>query len=366
MTSIAESPGTAELRITHDAGTTALFAALTCLFTCLAFLVLMYAMSGDDGSGTANKPETPIFLAGFAIGAAGCGAWSAWAWFVRASRRRVYWLEGNEMVCADGRKILWREPARNFQRIRWREQRRPTGARYGGYYTAQLLTLEHEQAQKCIEIASHDNVDLTHRVSKQWALTLELPVVRENTDGGLIRDAATLDTPLAAHAEHAVGKAGFDTGVVPPSAITWRHAESDTRIEARISWAAALPAPLLLLAAAEPFLAARTGNDAAGLVALVFAAVAAILVLAPLLVRQVLHIDSTHVRSELCCCGLVLRRRSLTLTNVLRVYNTSAFPDGVVIEGRDSRIRIMLLSAEAAVWLDACVRYVIATRTAGR
>jgi hypothetical protein len=121
-------------------------------------------------------------------------------------------------------------------------------------------------------------------------------------------------------------------------------------------------APLMLIVGMDPFLAALNGNETAAILAFVFGSAALLLILLPMVLHNVLRIGTARVVGELWCCGLVLHRRELPRDAIVRINDSASFPSGVVLEGRQGRIRLPLLSRKATSWLAAYLLHAVPAR----
>jgi hypothetical protein len=148
----------AGLRIRQDPGRSEIFAALSCLTVCLVFAALFgRALLYGEPSPFEDPDEKVFVFTLFALGSLFGAGWTVRAMLTRRRRFRIVRVVGREIVCADGRAVLWREPIATYRQIRWHEERRSHATRYGTRpYTTQVLTLDHPHAERVRKPGAND------------------------------------------------------------------------------------------------------------------------------------------------------------------------------------------------------------------
>jgi len=163
------------LVVTHDPAKTEAITWLVCLVVGLAFLT--YFLSGADPFG--DREMLTAFRVGF-----GCASGFFAIQIVRkmsARKRdlRVYAVEDGDLECRSGDGILWREPTGTYRCIRWHQERRSHVTNRGAVsYTLEVLTLEHPNPERSLEIFAHQTSSKLEAHAKRWSDGLGLAIVR--------------------------------------------------------------------------------------------------------------------------------------------------------------------------------------------
>ena len=364
----AAGPG---LSITHDPGKRDIYAFLICLAICLAFATPFgYAFFVGDYGPHDDPSEDYILFTGFLLGSIVLAGLVIRAARGRSKKLRTYRLEGGEILCLDGRGLLWREPAKAYRQVRWHEEQHSYVTKYGRqYYTAQVITLDHPQTERCIDIFAHqDQATPELQASCQrWSAALGLPIMREEGGQAVKRSAMELEKPLRDLASEGRLAGGFDTSEEPPKGIAWGQSGPAVWIRARTTFIYALfVAPTVLLAGLSATFEAGSFLPESESMIVPFIVLALVLVLATFAFQQTVLVSGDEVTAVYRFLGLPLWRSCLPIAGVLRIYRSEGIiSDGVVLLGREGTIRLLFIAGKTAHRLVEILQSAIVTQDNG-
>ena len=363
----AGDPG---LAVTHDPGKMTIQANLLCLFVCLAMASpFAYALLAGDYGPDDDPSEDILLFSGFGIGALIFLGWSLHAAMGRRRKLRSYRLEGKEILCSDGRGVLWREPIRAYRQVRWHDERRSSLSKYGRtYYTAQVVTLDHPDPARSFEIFAHQDTNLLQQCCKRWGEATGLPVVRAEVDQAVERSAKELEKPLAALARDGRISPRDEPKTPPPVGVRSGGNGDVIWASARISkWETVVLVSIVLVAGF--FTSLETGprfTEQAPLVLTVSASIAAVIVIVWAGFRQTVAVGASEVIADYRFLTLRLRQKRFAVKTIARIYPSKGHVLGnLEIEGPEGKFHVFLVEPKVATWLAAYLQGAIAEKAAG-
>lgn len=365
MPASSKRPGNAtqSLMVTHDPSKAELFGLLTCLIFCLAFgSFFAHGLIQDDYGPYDDPSEDLILLSGFSLGALFFTGWILREFLGRQKRKRIYRLEAGEVLCFDGRGLLWREPQEAYQQVRWHEETRSYLTKYGKkFYTAQVITLDHTKADRSFEIFAHQDSPLLQDYSTRWAEALGLQISRAEAGQTVERSAEELQKPLAAFAHEGRLAASFDFNETPPVAVKWGEASVSIWATLRPTLIYALIlAPLFVLVGLSSVIEAGQFIEEETASLIFFLSLALFLILVTMGARQTLRITRADVTIQYCLFGLKLWQRHLPCNAVTRITRTDVpLSYGVLVEADQQRLYVPFLNQKTADWLVAFLQTAI-------
>ncbi|WP_282607778.1 hypothetical protein [Pelagibius sp. Alg239-R121] len=343
------------LSVTHDPGKSELFGLLICLVICLIFgSFFVYELIQDNYGPYDDPSEDVIPLAGFSLGALFFAGWSLRVFLGRLKKKRIYRLEEDEILCLDGRGLLWREPKENYRQVRWHEETRSYLTKYGRkYYTVQVITLDHVEPSRSFEIFAHQDSPQLQDDCTRWAEALGLPVVRTEAGQSVERAAEELHKPLTALAREGRLPAGFDVTEPPPPGAKWGEASGLLWVKLRPTLVfAVVLAPLFVLVGTSSVIEAGQFVEE-GMTSLIFSlSLALFLILVTMGARQTLRITRAEIVIEYRLFGLKFWQQRLPCNAVTRITRSDVpLSDGVLVEADQKRLYVLFLNRKTALWL---------------
>ncbi len=169
-----------KLTVTQDPDKYQILGFLTCFVICLVAIAgFSHALFNHPVDPLQDVDITIFALVAFSLAALFLIGWSIRISLNRNRNNKIFTIEGECIQCSDGYTGLWREPIQNYQHLRWHKEQRSYVNKYGRqFYTVQVITLDHPQAERCFEIIAHQDASRLKAPCERWAAALDLPVVR--------------------------------------------------------------------------------------------------------------------------------------------------------------------------------------------
>ncbi|MEM7221706.1 MAG: hypothetical protein AAF495_01920 [Pseudomonadota bacterium] len=360
--------GDAPLSVTHDPGKREMLVLAACALISLAVAAIFTYRLVAVERGPYDDPSGEIgLLIASCIGVLVLGGWALLVGLRRNKTKRVYRVEGGEVVCADGKGPLWREAITAYRAARWHEEERSYATKSGRrYYTVQVLTLDHEQPERCFEILAHQETGQIEAACARWSKGLGLPVVRAEAGQEVERSAEEIAKPLAELA--AEGRLGsrFDESAPLPAGVAWGREGDGVWVRLRPTrYLSFVLAPIFILLGLGLAFASWQEFGEAGEIPLFFVQIGVALILATLAFRQEVKVSAMAVDAEYRLLGWTFLRRRLAPDAIVRIRRTRwPMCDGLYLEGQGAKITLGLLDREPAQWLEGFLQSAILKQAA--
>jgi len=316
-----------------------------------------------------SRAELGAVLFGSVFGTALLGGLAYVITVIGKKKWRIYRVDRTEVVCLDGHgTLLWREPTHVYRGIRWREERY-SALPFGGA-TLQALYLVHAMPAHTVKFIETENLSYALDCCRSWALALGLPTLQEVAGQDTTREPKDFDRPLLALREEGVEgpvEVNFDAATPPPPGVSWRKDSDRWRATLRIYYPLMVGQLVIMVIGGLLGLVVCTAMIAVGLAEnSLWGFVGAIAVglffikfpIWPLIAvvfgaRKQLIVSHKEAVASIEVLGLSLRRRAIALPKIIRIsMSDRGFPSFVVLEDRDTRVRIGELEENVAAWLN--------------